>query len=262
MCRRPSLMRRISASIAVAVWPNKQHLSTSASSSHPSSSTSASDVNQNTSPSNSHPDESYAKVSLSTTSLVGIFAICVSLPFLIGYYCPLKVLHGLGAMSNVRHHQGTIMSGSGSGVVLPPEPKKEQLPIPTVEEGKYVPLTLYTSKMFPSAGSATSNTVQIDRSSSSFQFQAKMISDSNLSSNHVSNQQELGDLSLDSEEEDTNGYSYNSDSDGLHLPAGQHLLVDIKHVDSTFLNSEQRLATAMIELITASKLTLLSYHCQ
>jgi len=254
-------MRRISASIAVAVLPNKQHLSTSASSSHPSSSTSASDVNQNTSPSNSHPDESYAKVSLSTTSLVGIFAICVSLPFLIGYYCPLKVLHGLGAMSNVRHHQGTILSGSGSGVVLPPEPKKEQLPIPTVEEGKYVPLTLYTSKMFPSAGSATSNTVQIDRSSSAFQFQAKMISDSNLSSNHVSNQQELGDLSLDSEEEDTNGYSHNSDSDGLHLPAGQHLLVDIKHVDSTFLNSEQRLATAMIELITASKLTLLSYHC-
>jgi S-adenosylmethionine decarboxylase proenzyme len=54
---------------------------------------------------------------------------------------------------------------------------------------------------------------------------------------------------------------HNDDSDGLHLPAGQHLLVDIKDVDSNFLNSEERLATAMIELINESKLTLLSYHC-
>ena len=58
-----------------------------------------------------------------------------------------------------------------------------------------------------------------------------------------------------------NDYNHNDDSDGLHLPAGQHLLVDIKDVDSDFLNSEQRLATAMVELISASKLTLLSYHC-
>ncbi len=58
-----------------------------------------------------------------------------------------------------------------------------------------------------------------------------------------------------------NDYSHNSDEDGLHLPAGQHLLVDIKDVDSNFLNSEESLATAMIELIDESKLTLLSYHC-
>ncbi|EED92531.1 predicted protein, partial [Thalassiosira pseudonana CCMP1335] len=42
---------------------------------------------------------------------------------------------------------------------------------------------------------------------------------------------------------------------------GQHLLVDIKDVDAQFLNSEERLATAMISLINESKLTLLSYHC-
>ncbi|EED96723.1 predicted protein, partial [Thalassiosira pseudonana CCMP1335] len=42
---------------------------------------------------------------------------------------------------------------------------------------------------------------------------------------------------------------------------GQHLLIDIKDVDSSFLNSEERVATAMIELINESKLTLLSYHC-
>lgn len=65
----------------------------------------------------------------------------------------------------------------------------------------------------------------------------------------------------DEEEVPINDYSHNDDSDGLHLPAGQHLLVDIKDVNSEFLNSEERLAAAMVELISESKLTLLSYHC-
>jgi S-adenosylmethionine/arginine decarboxylase-like enzyme len=37
--------------------------------------------------------------------------------------------------------------------------------------------------------------------------------------------------------------------------------VDFKDVDSDFLNSEERLAKAMIELTNESGLTLLSYHC-
>ena len=47
----------------------------------------------------------------------------------------------------------------------------------------------------------------------------------------------------------------------MHEPAGQHLLVDIKSVDGTFLNSEDRLARAMVDLIEMSGLTMLSYHC-
>jgi S-adenosylmethionine decarboxylase proenzyme len=46
-----------------------------------------------------------------------------------------------------------------------------------------------------------------------------------------------------------------------HEPAGQHLLVDIKNVNAEFLNSEERLAKAMVEVVTEAKLTLLSYHC-
>ena len=38
--------------------------------------------------------------------------------------------------------------------------------------------------------------------------------------------------------------------------------VDFKDVDSDFLNSEERLAKAMIELTNESGLTLLSYHLQ
>ena len=51
------------------------------------------------------------------------------------------------------------------------------------------------------------------------------------------------------------------DEDEEHLPAGQHLLVDIKNVDADFLNSEERLAEAMVEVVALSELTLLSYHC-
>ena len=46
----------------------------------------------------------------------------------------------------------------------------------------------------------------------------------------------------------------------------QHLaspdrLVDIKNVEADFLNSESRLADAMISVVRSAGLTLLSYHC-
>lgn len=44
-------------------------------------------------------------------------------------------------------------------------------------------------------------------------------------------------------------------------PSGQHLLVDIKNLDASFLNSESRLADAMQETVKAGGLTMLSYHC-
>lgn len=46
-----------------------------------------------------------------------------------------------------------------------------------------------------------------------------------------------------------------------HLPAGQHLLVDIQGVDADFLNSEDRLSKAMVDTVQEAELTLLSYHC-
>ena len=51
------------------------------------------------------------------------------------------------------------------------------------------------------------------------------------------------------------------DGDDDHLPQGQHLLVDIKNVEADFLNSEDRLAHAMVSVVKAGGLTLLSYHC-
>ena len=61
-------------------------------------------------------------------------------------------------------------------------------------------------------------------------------------------------------EDGGDGYD-NDNEEEEHLPAGQHLLVDIKNVDGTFLDSEERLDSAMLHLVDASRLTLLSYHC-
>ena len=55
--------------------------------------------------------------------------------------------------------------------------------------------------------------------------------------------------------------SKSGEAEEEHLPAGQHLLVDIKNVEAAFLNSEQRLADAMVEVVQSAGLTLLSYHC-
>eukprot|EP00526_Cylindrotheca_closterium_P006665 CAMPEP_0113659656 /NCGR_PEP_ID=MMETSP0017_2-20120614/32479_1 /TAXON_ID=2856 /ORGANISM="Cylindrotheca closterium" /LENGTH=739 /DNA_ID=CAMNT_0000574231 /DNA_START=119 /DNA_END=2338 /DNA_ORIENTATION=- /assembly_acc=CAM_ASM_000147 len=51
------------------------------------------------------------------------------------------------------------------------------------------------------------------------------------------------------------------DSELLHEPAGQHLLVDIKGIEAAFLDSEERLAHAMVETVKGAGLTMLSYHC-
>ena len=64
-----------------------------------------------------------------------------------------------------------------------------------------------------------------------------------------------------SEDDSSDDSSDDEENSELHSPSGQHLLIDIKHVDPNFLNSEQRLASSMIELTNEANVTLLSYHC-
>jgi spermidine synthase len=52
-----------------------------------------------------------------------------------------------------------------------------------------------------------------------------------------------------------------ADDGELHEPAGQHLLVDIKGIEADFLDSEERLAKAMVDTVNHAGLTMLSYHC-
>ena len=167
-----------------------------------------------------------------------------------------------------------------------------QLPAPKIISGKEVPFTTYASKTFQMEGAATSHTLHIDRTSALIMSRSKKEFDGGPDFQSSSSSEDEGDN--DEGEDDDGGWvpcntnacsrgkekkptastseemegvvpndysEHNDDSDGLHLPAGQHLLVDIKDVDSKFLNSEERLAKAMIELTEETKLTLLSYHC-
>lgn len=43
--------------------------------------------------------------------------------------------------------------------------------------------------------------------------------------------------------------------------SSKHLLVDIKGIEAAFLDSEERLAHAMVETVKGAGLTMLSYHC-
>ena len=133
-------------------------------------------------------------------------------------------------------HVPTSASMAAKGTPLT---KQIQLPSPTVESGQDVPLTSFASKLFMQKAAYTSNTINLDRHSS-----------------HESEVQLKASEVKDKEE-----YVIDKDNDDLHLPAGQHLLVDIKHVNPYFLNSEVRLAEAMIKLTKTSNFTLLSYHC-
>ena len=62
-------------------------------------------------------------------------------------------------------------------------------------------------------------------------------------------------------ENKTDGSGSNTTLDSERLPAGQHLLMDMKNLEADFLNSEERLANAMVKTVQGAGLILLSYHC-
>ena len=119
------------------------------------------------------------------------------------------------------------------------------LPTPILPEGKHIPRTSYTSKNFNTAMASSTNSRWVLAEESFNECNAT--TDSGVCKNDISN--EAGDGGFDDNE------------DEVHMPSGQHLLVDIEHVDGQFLNSEERLAEAMITLVNQCGLTLLSYHC-
>lgn len=117
----------------------------------------------------------------------------------------------------------------------------QHLPPPIAKDGKEVPPTIYTAKNFDTARTASSSLL-IRRDEDSH-LKPKQRT---CSSDEQSCRAKAKEV-LPTEDE--------------HLPAGQHLLVDMKGLDAAFLNSEERLAYAMVEVVNQASLTLLSYHC-
>lgn len=115
-----------------------------------------------------------------------------------------------------------------------------KLPNPIMKGGLEPPKTVYTSMNFDTARTATTNSrfIVTDVGAETDE-KAKECRDPEMSNK---------DVAEDEDEE-------------IHEPKGQHLLIDIANVESTFLASEERLSVAMLELVKQCGLTLLSYHC-
>lgn len=126
------------------------------------------------------------------------------------------------------------------------------LPHPIMSNGKKVPRTIYTSKHYDTGRSVTSDSLLARQQLQSTSEQWVKCFDS-----------ESGNKVCHNEERPADGQSSSMDDDAeeIHEPAGQHLLVDIENLDGNFLNSKERLAQAMMDLVDMSGLTMLSYHC-
>ncbi len=155
--------------------------------------------------------------------------------------------------------------------------KKEALPFPVLPGGKQFPKAKYTGMHFSETFSDYENLHIKDIVGQGMEEQCTFNNDgrkqciidrtagdvdSESDGDNLDNATRLDDEeAVSSKIEGVGDDDYNDDEEEEHLPAGQHLLVDIKNVDGAFLDSEHRLAKAMVEVVTESKLTLLSYHC-
>lgn len=138
--------------------------------------------------------------------------------------------------------------------------RRDGLPPPLAKEGKIIPQTVYTSKNFDTRKSGVSSSQWLQKDKLSW-VDANDDDNNNDYDGPVPLNNKLVLLNGDSVEVVQHDMEDYDEDEKEHLPAGQHLLLDIEGVDSSFLNSEFELATAMIDLVNNSGLTLLSYHC-
>ena len=175
-------------------------------------------------------------IRVSTQFLILTLMIVTSVAFIVGTLSRIVLLGSLGIIvhplvdsSLVLNQYSNLQEDTTSSMHA--VDMVTQLPKPiAIHE---VPLTTFTSTNFPQDSARTSHTVHIDR-----QVMTQKVEDDDYA----------------------NAISPSTDEE-VRLPSGQHLLIDIKNVDSNFLNSERQLAEAMVQLVNESKLTLLSYHC-
>jgi len=163
------------------------------------------------------------KVWLSLRFILVTLACVVTISFLVGRFCRSIIL--VKRMPQLVTNNGEPLSLSASisdKNILPPSP--------VLPPGRQMPNFVYTSRTFADGSARTSDSFLVTK-----------------------------DPTTTKEEAESNA-EYD-DGDREHFPEGQHLLVDIKNVDGSFLNSEKRLGQAVVDLIQQSGLTLLSYHC-
>lgn len=202
---------------------------------------------EGTASSSSRPSGSPFRMYMSLQSLAVCFAMASVFGYGVGKACRTYTLKHLVI--------GQYQQPEQPPHQLPQPIPQVTLPQPILPKGHEMPQTTYTSRQLLSEGTLdTTTSVLLKRE------RAPVTSPGGLA---VEEEKEDSDDEDEDEEdsdddEDDEGRSANST-----CPAyGQHLYVDIKNVDRAFLDSEERLAAAMIELVdTSGDLTMLSYHC-
>lgn len=185
-------------------------------------------------------------VKLSPLSIFAVMLGCAVVSFCVGYASRnlLQAAHFASRRSTMLNPSSALDRIYEIAMDVPNEPiDSRSVNLPEIPTDRKAPYNRYTYKHFETTGGAgRSNSMLL-------KDQCDVSSEGTC---------------IPTTADDTNG----AVTEGItmkanvHEPSGQHLLVDIANVDPAFLNSEERLARAMIDLILQSSMTLLSYHCQ
>lgn len=209
------------------------------------------------------PLEEDYRVKISTRFILLSLLSCALLAYAVGRTARVVLIDGpqerlLASFESQQQLQAALqIDGSNSKA-----DRVMKLPNPVLKN-KPIPNTIYSAMNFDTSRSSSINSRWV------------VVENSNpqpSQSRNASSNSETCDSSSDSCESCSRGKesvgnnnamgNLNEEGDGeIHLPAGQHLLMDIRNVESAFLASEERLATAMLDVVGDCGLTLLSYHC-
>ena len=165
----------------------------------------------------------------------------------------LAFIVGRLSVAVILHHQLLPKYGSDDGVIKSRRLSATLPPI-IVSSTKDIPSTIYSSKHFDTASVSTSDTLLVRRTETSVDEHQTAMQQKEVSMDGTLGNDSFHDYVGRKKE-------IKVKEESTHEPAGQHLLIDIKSVDGVFLNSEERLAHAIVDLINLSGLTMLSYHC-
>lgn len=193
--------------------------------------------------------------------------------FFVGRVCRYILLHDVVLLHGMT--QTALATTPVDAAGTQSDASRSALPMPTLSRNKPVPSTVYTSKHFDTSLTAKSDSVLLSRVPAGSEGALEDVEHRDSASNARMFSPLDGGDSM--ENHSFGAFKINLDGtpdltvveepraggevESAHEPTGQHLLVDIEGVDGEFLNSEARLADAMVTLIKVSGLTLLSYHC-
>ena len=196
-----------------------------------------------------HYDRYRVKVSLRFLALTLIS--CILVAYAVGRTARLfLVLHPqlalLEEVMTLSSEAASSLTASGLRVL--------KLPTPVLPAGKILPQTTYTSKTFDTARSSINSRWVVTEAGKK---QCVGSADTQACpATTTTTPREARDL----HEGHSMAVAHHNDEE-IHMPQGQHLLIDIENVDADFLNSEEQLASVMLEMVDECGLTLLSYHC-